>query len=75
MKHVAIALLRLYRLLVSPLLPASCKYHPSCSRYALDALRDHGFLRGSALALWRLLRCNPWSKGGVDKVEDQRLFA
>ncbi len=75
MKHVAIALLRLYRLLVSPLLPASCKYHPSCSRYALVALRDHGFLRGSALALWRLLRCNPWSKGGVDKVEDQRLFA
>jgi putative membrane protein insertion efficiency factor len=49
------------------LVPAGrCKYHPSCSQYALDALRKHGLVKGSALAAWRLLRCNPWSHGGVD---------
>ena len=59
--------IRLYQLLVSPLLPANtCKYHPSCSQYALDALRRYGLVRGSAKAGWRLLRCNPWSHGGVD---------
>jgi putative membrane protein insertion efficiency factor len=47
-------------------LPATCKYHPSCSQYAIDALRKHGLLRGSLKAGWRLLRCNPWSHGGVD---------
>ncbi len=46
--------------------PGSCKYHPSCSEYALGALRKHGLLKGSTLAAWRLLRCNPWSQGGVD---------
>jgi putative membrane protein insertion efficiency factor len=50
--------------------PNTCKYHPTCSQYALDALR----VRGSVLAGWRLLRCNPWSRGGVDYVHDQRLF-
>ena len=76
MNLTAIALVRLYRVLVSPLLPANtCKYHPSCSQYALDALRRYGFVRGSVLAAWRILRCNPWSHGGVDRAEDQRLFA
>ena len=46
--------------------PASCKYHPSCSQYALDAVHKHGVVKGSAKAGWRLLRCNPWSRGGVD---------
>jgi putative membrane protein insertion efficiency factor len=46
--------------------PGTCKFHPSCSEYALAALRKHGLLKGSALAAWRLLRCNPWSHGGVD---------
>ena len=46
--------------------PGTCKYHPSCSQYALDAMRKHGLLKGSAKAAWRLLRCNPWSHGGVD---------
>jgi putative membrane protein insertion efficiency factor len=46
--------------------PASCKYHPSCSQYALDAVRKYGPVKGSAKAAWRLLRCNPWSHGGVD---------
>jgi len=69
-----LGLLRLYRLAVSPLTPASCKYHPSCSQYALDAVRRFGVLRGSVLAAWRLLRCNPWSHGGVDHAADQSLF-
>jgi uncharacterized protein len=62
----AILPLRLYQLLISPLFPASCKFHPSCSQYAVDAIRKHGVLKGSARAAWRLLRCNPWSHGGVD---------
>jgi uncharacterized protein len=75
---VAALIVRGYRLLLSPLVPQTiggrCKYHPSCSRYALDALREFGFVRGSALAAWRLLRCNPWSRGGVDYARDQRVF-
>ena len=70
----AIGLVRAYQLLVAPLLPNTCKYHPSCSQYAIDALRRYGLLRGAVLAGWRLLRCNPWSHGGVDRAEDQRLF-
>ncbi len=67
MKTLALALVHAYRLLVSPFLPANtCKYHPSCSQYALDALRKHGLVVGSAKAAWRLARCNPWSRGGVD---------
>lgn len=67
MKFLAIGLVRLYRLLVSPLLPAgTCKFHPSCSEYAIDALRKYGFLKGSLKAAHRLARCHPWSHGGVD---------
>jgi putative membrane protein insertion efficiency factor len=74
-KYPAIALVRLYRLVASPFLPpGTCKYHPSCSQYALDALRQYGFVRGTILAGWRLLRCNPWSHGGVDHAADQTLF-
>ena len=75
MTRVALFFVHAYRRLVSPLFPARCRYHPSCSRYALDALAEFGFLRGSALAGWRLLRCNPRSDGGVDYVRDQTLFA
>ena len=74
MKYPAIGLVYLYRWLVSPLTGNRCKYHPSCSQYAIDALRRYGLVRGSVLAGWRLLRCNPWSHGGVDHAEDQRLF-
>lgn len=67
MKYLGIGVVRLYQLLVSPLLaPGTCKYHPSCSQYAIDAMRKYGLVRGSARAGWRLLRCNPWSRGGVD---------
>ena len=74
MKWLAIGLVRVYQLVLSPFFAGSCKFHPSCSQYAIDALRSHGLVRGSVLAGWRLLRCNPWSHGGVDRVEDQRLF-
>jgi uncharacterized protein len=73
-RHVVALPIHAYRVLVSPLLGQRCKYHPSCSRYALDALREYGVLRGLVLAGWRLLRCNPWSHGGVDYVHDQTLF-
>jgi uncharacterized protein len=71
----AALLIRLYRRFVSPLLPARCKYEPSCSTYALEAIRSFGIARGVVLAGWRLLRCNPFSHGGYDPVEAQRLFA
>jgi putative membrane protein insertion efficiency factor len=74
-RYAAIGLIWIYRSTVSPLLGNRCKYYPSCSQYALDALREYGFVKGSILAGWRLLRCNPWSHGGVDHVHDQRLFA
>jgi putative membrane protein insertion efficiency factor len=62
-----IALVYAYRFTLGLFVPAgTCKYHPSCSQYAVDALRKHGPLKGTALAAWRLLRCNPWSRGGVD---------
>lgn len=64
-----------YQTLVSPLLPRSCKYYPSCSQYAVDALRQFGVVRGVVLAAWRVLRCNPMSYGGYDPVERQKLFA
>ena len=63
-----------YQRFVSPALPRRCKYEPTCSRYAVDAIRDYGILRGLVLAGWRLLRCNPWSHGGYDPVEAQRVF-
>ena len=64
---LALAVVYAYRLTLGMLVPSgTCKYHPSCSQYALDALRKHGVVAGSARSLWRLARCNPWSQGGVD---------
>ena len=74
MTALATLLVRAYRTAVSPLLAPRCKYHPTCSQYALDALREYGFLRGVVLSGWRLLRCNPWSHGGVDRAAEQTLF-
>ena len=73
-RSAAAAPIRLYQRLVSPALGQRCKYHPSCSTYALQAIRTYGILRGVVLAGWRLLRCNPWSHGGFDPVSRQRLF-
>ena len=75
MTAAATALVWLYRRFVSPLVAPRCKYHPTCSQYALEALHEYGFLRGVVLVGWRLLRCNPWSHGGVDFARDQTLFS
>jgi putative membrane protein insertion efficiency factor len=74
LRTVAVAPLRVYQRWISPGLPRRCKYHPTCAEYAVQAVRRYGILRGAVLAAWRLLRCNPWSHGGVDFVEDQKLF-
>jgi putative membrane protein insertion efficiency factor len=63
-----------YQRVISPALPRRCRYEPTCSRYAVQALAEYGILRGAVLAVWRLLRCNPWSRGGYDPVGEQRLF-
>jgi uncharacterized protein len=74
LRALAIAPIRVYQRALSPALARRCKYHPTCSQYAVEAVRRYGILRGLVLAAWRLLRCNPWSHGGVDFVEDQKLF-
>ena len=71
---VLLAPIRLYQRFVSPALPRRCKYEPTCSAYVIDAVRELGVIRGSILAGWRLLRCNPWSHGGWDPVSNRRLF-
>jgi putative membrane protein insertion efficiency factor len=73
-RAVATAPIVLYQHAISPALPRRCKYEPTCSRYAVDAIRRYGILRGVVLATWRVLRCNPWSDGGYDPVQAQRLF-
>jgi uncharacterized protein len=74
LRVVAVAPVRLYQRAISPALPQRCRYYPSCSEYAVQAVRRFGVLRGLVLAAWRLLRCNPWSHGGVDFPEDQTVF-
>jgi putative membrane protein insertion efficiency factor len=66
--------IRFYQVAISPGMPGRCKYYPSCSQYALDAVREYGATRGFVLGAWRLLRCNPLSYGGYDPVSRQRLF-
>jgi hypothetical protein len=74
LRSLVVAPIRLYQRVISPALGNRCKYYPSCSEYAAQAVERFGILRGLALAGWRLLRCNPWSHGGFDPVDDQRLF-
>ena len=71
---VLLALIRFYQRWISPAFPARCRYYPTCSQYAAEAVRELGPLRGTILAAWRLVRCNPLSKGGIDDVADRRLF-
>lgn len=74
MKFVFISLVKFYRRFISPLFPPCCKYYPTCSTYALTALERFGAFRGSLLAVWRILRCNPWSMGGIDYVPEKFTF-
>ncbi|MBN9510667.1 MAG: membrane protein insertion efficiency factor YidD [Alphaproteobacteria bacterium] len=66
--HVLVAAVRVYQLTLRPVIGAHCRFEPSCSHYAIEALRRHGAVRGTALAAWRVLRCNPLSAGGFDPV-------
>ncbi len=73
-RALVIAPIRFYQRILSPALPRRCRYEPTCSHYAVQAIREFGILRGLVLAAWRLLRCNPFSPGGLDPVSAQRLF-
>jgi putative membrane protein insertion efficiency factor len=73
-RRIAVLPIKVYRRVISPALPQRCKYEPSCSAYAEQAISEFGILRGAVLAGWRLLRCNPFSRGGYDPVERQRVF-
>lgn len=68
MRYVLMLLIRSYRKWISPLFPPCCRYYPTCSAYALQAVERFGAVKGSWLALCRLLRCHPWARGGVDEV-------
>jgi uncharacterized protein len=74
MRRLVLAPIVAYQRVVSPALGRRCKYEPTCSAYAVRAIREFGILRGLVLAAWRVLRCNPFSHGGFDPVEAQRLF-
>jgi len=68
MKTILVFLLRAYQLVLSPMLGQNCRFYPSCSHYAIEALRSHGAARGSVLTLRRVCRCHPWNEGGFDPV-------
>ena len=68
MRMFAVGPIKMYRRFVSPMLPPSCRYWPSCSEYMLQAIQKHGVLKGGLLGAWRIIRCNPWSKGGIHPV-------
>ena len=68
MKNILIAMIRFYQKFLSPLKHTRCPYTPTCSQYAIEAIEKHGVLKGGLLAAWRILRCNPYSKGGYDPV-------
>ena len=72
MNRVLIVLIRAYQYALSPMFGQRCKFYPTCSNYAIEALREHGILRGAGLATWRIMRCNPFSHGGVDPVPPRR---
>jgi putative membrane protein insertion efficiency factor len=73
-RQIATSPIRFWTRFISPLSGPRCRYEPSCSRYATQAIEELGILRGTVLAGWRILRCNPWSHGGVDTVADRTLF-
>lgn len=70
MKKILIILIKFYKFAISPIFPPSCRFYPTCSQYAIEAIEKHGSLFGTFLAIKRVLRCNPFSKGGFDPVPD-----
>ena len=68
MKYLFMGLIRIYQRTISPLLGPVCRYYPSCSHYGYEAMSVHGAAKGTILTAWRILRCNPWSSGGIDEV-------
>ena len=68
MKYLFMGLIRIYQRTISPLLGPRCRYYPSCSQYGYEAMSVHGAAKGTILTAWRILRCNPWSAGGIDEV-------
>ena len=71
MKHLMILLVRFYKKFISPILPGSCRFTPTCSSYAIEAFEKRGFFAGLILTVWRILRCNPFCKGGYDPVPEK----
>ncbi|PCN48804.1 membrane protein insertion efficiency factor YidD [Curtobacterium sp. 'Ferrero'] len=71
-RNACVLVLRAYRAVISPLYGNVCRYHPSCSRYALEAIQQYGVVAGSAMGAWRIVRCNPWAAGGIDDVPERR---
>lgn len=69
MRRILISLIKLYQKFISPLFPPSCRFYPTCSEYAVQALSKYGIIKGSAKSVWRIMRCNPFNKGGYDPVE------
>lgn len=69
MKRFFVALIRDYQKYISPLIPPSCRFQPTCSQYAIEAIQKYGVFKGGAMAIWRILRCNPFGKGGYDPVK------
>lgn len=72
MKRALIKLIEFYRKAISPRTPPSCKYIPTCSEYGMEAIERFGALKGGFLTIWRILRCNPWSRGGYDPVPEKK---
>ncbi len=71
---ILVVIIRVYQLILSPLLGARCRYYPSCSSFGLSAITQHGPIKGTLLTVWRILRCNPWSPGGVDFVPSGKAW-
>ena len=69
MRNVFVILIKGYKKVISPLLPPSCRFYPTCSEYSIQALEKYGIVRGGAKSIWRIIRCNPFNKGGYDPIE------